>query len=142
MHIVLKWFINIVLTASVWEATIEALWFGTGSHDRGFMNWYYFLLNIFLEKAINCVLFVLLVSRIVKRKCPIGNLEATYSKNMAASSSSTGLHENIHSGFSSESDSNISIETESGTYIVVTVKPVLWVIYRILTGIIVNGTKS
>ena len=66
---------------------------------------------------------------------------------MAASSSSTGLHENIHSGFSSESDSNISIETEteteteSGTYIVVTVKPVLWVIYRILTGIKVNGTK-
>ena len=36
-------------------------------------------------------------------------------KNMAASSSSAGLHENIHSGFSSESDSNISIQTETET---------------------------
>ena len=36
-------------------------------------------------------------------------------KNMATSSSSTGLHENIHSGFSSESDSDISIETETET---------------------------
>ena len=60
-------------------------------------------------------MFVLLVSRIVEHNFPIGNLEATFSKNRAASCSYTGLHENIHSGFSSESDSDISIETEKET---------------------------
>ena len=38
-----------------------------------------------------------------------------YSKNMAASCSSTGLHENVHSEFSSESDSDISTETQTET---------------------------
>ena len=68
-----------------------------------------------LENTVNPVLFVLLVSRIVEHNFPIGNLEATFSKNRAASCSYTGLHENIHSGFSSESDSDISIETEKET---------------------------
>ena len=74
-----------------------------------------------LENAVYRVPFILLVSRIIEHNFPIGNLEATYSNkhgsqiNMAASSSSPGLHENIHSGFSLESDSDISTETETET---------------------------
>ena len=41
------------------------------------------------------------------------NLEVMYSKNVTASSSSTGHCENILSGFSSESVSDISVETET-----------------------------
>ena len=133
------------LTGLVWEATIGALRLGTGSHDCGFMNWYYFLSNILLENILNRVLFVLLVSWIIERSFRIGNLEAIYSKNMAASCSSTGLLENIHSEFSSESDSyfywNLDWNRNWVWNIVVTLKPVLWAIYRILIGIAVNGIK-